>query len=636
MRRMVCTLGGALLIVGLQSTPIVASAEPAPAPAGSPVEAVAAGRLIVKFRTDAGIAGGRLIAPRTYVVSVPSGQRSTRMAELAAQSNVQWVQPDDVIEAQALPNDTDLAKQDYLAGVNAAGAWDVTHGAPSVVVAVLDTAVDLTHPDLVGKLVSPASFVTAASCPSDDRSEEAHGTVVAGMIGAATDNAAGIAGLGWNTRVMPVQVLCDSGEGFLASEVAAIRYAADHGAGILNMSFSSDSAGPALREAVAYAQSKGLVVVAAAGNQEPTGTTELQYPAALPDVIGVAALSDSKTLASFSDRGPWVDIAAPGDGAYSTVPDGGYLGGWRGTSFAAPLVSATVALIVASRPGITPAGVASRLARGSHPIDAPTNEVAWGGLDAGTALSLPTAGYWLAGANGSVTAFGDAGGFGAPGSRASSGVSAMASTPTGRGYWVVARNGSVFPFGDAAALGSTSGTLLADAVLSAAPTPTGRGLWMVTSRGVVVGYGDAADLGSLDPGATRSPIVGIAVTHSGHGYWLVSKLGEVFPFGDAVAMGSMAGIPLNRPIVGIAADPVGSGYWLVASDGGVFAFGGAPFLGSTGNIRLNRPIVGLVPTPGGGGYRFVASDGGVFAYGNAPFLGSAVGRLTADVVALTG
>ena len=88
--------------------------------------------------------------------------------------------------------------------------------------------------------------------------------------------------------------------------------------------------------------------------------------------------------------------------------------------------------------------------------------------------------------------------------------------------------------------------------------------------------------------------------------------------------------------MGIAADPVGPGYWLVASDGGVFAFGGAPFLGSTGAIRLNRPVVGLVPTPGGGGYRFVASDGGVFAYGDAPFLGSAAGRLTADVVALTG
>lgn len=568
------------------------------------------------------------IAPDTFAVS---GVAMAAAGSLLSDVRVAWVEPDHLFHATAVPDDPRLGEQTELALVGAAQAWDVTKGSGGVVVAVLDTAVDLTHPDLDGKLVSPADFVVGANCVSSGQAAKDHGTVVAGMIGAATDNGQGGAGLGWNTRVMPIAVLCADGTGFQSWVVQGIRYAADNGAGIINLSLAGPQSGTALADAVAYARSRGVIVVAAAGNSTPIGTTTPQYPAALPDVIAVGATTSSDALAGYSNRGPWVDLVAPGDAAFGPIHGGSYLGGFQGTSFAAPLVAATAALIVASRPAITQTGVLSRLQRSAVGISAPPESVGWGRLSAGGAVSLPAAGYWLLQATAQVTPLGDAGGFGSPSPRE---AAVIVSSPTSRGYWVIGRNGSIHAFGDAVALGSTAGALLNGPVVAAASTLSGQGLWLVTGEGAIISFGDAPTIVPINPAYLPTPVVAAARVPGSNGLWLAGSDGSVYPMGGAPAFGSMLGTPLNQPVVAIAPTPSGRGYWLSASDGGVFAFGDAPFYGSTGNIRLNEPIVGLVPTTSGQGYLFVARDGGVFAYGDAPFVGSGVGRVTASVVGL--
>jgi hypothetical protein len=251
---------------------------------------------------------------------------------------------------------------------------------------------------------------------------------------------------------------------------------------------------------------------------------------------------------------------------------------------------------------------------------------------AGGAAAAP--GYWMAGADGAVYAFGSADSLGSLGGiHLNQPIVTMAATPTGKGYWLVATDGGIFSFGDAAFHGSTGGIPLNKPIVGMAATPSGKGYWLVASDGGIFAFGDAAFYGSTGGIPLNKPIVGMAATPSGKGYWLVASDGGIFAFGDAAFYGSTGSIHLNKPIVAMAAAPSGRGYWLTASDGGVFAFGDAGFFGSTGSIKLNRPIVGMAPTASGRGYWFTASDGGIFAFGDAAFVGSAGGQsLKAPVV----
>jgi hypothetical protein len=191
----------------------------------------------------------------------------------------------------------------------------------------------------------------------------------------------------------------------------------------------------------------------------------------------------------------------------------------------------------------------------------------------------------------------------------------------GGGYWTAGINGKVEAFGAGTGhFGDVSSVALARPVVGIAATPTGQGYYLIDPAGKVFAFGDAPHLGDTSTKKLKQPVVGIASARSGKGYWLVAADGGVFSYGSARFAGSTGSLRLNRPIVGMAADPDGAGYWLVASDGGVFSFS-AQFSGSTGSIRLNRPIVGMAPTGDGRGYWLVASDGGVFAF-DARFHGS--------------
>jgi N-acetylmuramoyl-L-alanine amidase len=201
-------------------------------------------------------------------------------------------------------------------------------------------------------------------------------------------------------------------------------------------------------------------------------------------------------------------------------------------------------------------------------------------------------------------------------------IVAIAATRDGGGYWLAGADGGVFAYGDAPFWGSAGGLHLNAALVGMAATPDGGGYWLVARDGGIFTYGDAGFWGSTGSVTLNAPVVGMAATTDGRGYWLVAADGGVFTYGDAAFWGSAGGTPLNAPIVGMAAAPGGAGYWLVARDGGVFTYGDADFWGSAGALHLDAPVVGMAATADGAGYWLVGSDGGVFTYGTAVYEGS--------------
>jgi hypothetical protein len=221
---------------------------------------------------------------------------------------------------------------------------------------------------------------------------------------------------------------------------------------------------------------------------------------------------------------------------------------------------------------------------------------------AAMAASAGGAGYWIAGDNGAVAAFGGAATLGGVDHLTlSAPVVGMAAMPTGRGYWLVARDGGVFTFGDASFFGSTGALELNEPIEGIAASPSGRGYWLVASDGGVFAFGDASFEGSAGSLPLVAPVVAMAATATGRGYWLAAEDGGVFAFGDARFEGSAAELQLNAPIVSIAARGAKPGYWLAAEDGGVFTFGGAPFLGAA-TVEAGRTLDGIVASPSGDGY----------------------------------
>jgi hypothetical protein len=488
----------------------------------------------------------------------------------------------------------------------------------------VDGGIDASHPQLAGKVVPGHDFTGAAPdvCAT-------HGTHIAGIVAALTNDGAGVAGLGWNTRALDVRVLSyDPGEDVCSGSLLAIAdgidYAVNAGARVVNLSLAGSFDSQAIRESVARAVARGVVVVAAAGNEAEVGNP-VEFPAAIGDVLSVGATTQGDQTAFFSNHGGWVDMAAPGSGIVSTTPGGGY-GVMSGTSMATPHVSAAAALLFALKPGLSGQEVVARLELGSADFDGAGRDVRYGRLDMlGALLDDGQPGYYMAGTDGGIFAFGRSRFLGSTGSiRLNQPIVAMAASARRAGYWFVARDGGVFNYGDAQFWGSLGGSHLSAPIVGMAALGDRRGYFLFGADGQVYSFGSAVVPEDAVGFRTKAhlSIVGGVLSPTGRGFWLVSSDGAVFDFGDAPPLGSMAGRALNRPIVGMAATPSGRGFWLVATDGGIFGFGDAAFFGSTGGTPLNQPVVGMQSSLTGRGYWLVAADGGIFAYGDARFSGS--------------
>jgi thermitase len=288
-------------------------------------------------RQNGGRMKGTISALGVQVVTVPWDKVKEKVRAYSANGKVLYAEPDYIAEAVDSPDDTYLNNQWGLKKVEATSAWELTKGSSTIKIAILDTGVDFDHPDLINKLVNKVNFTTSPT--SDD--VYGHGTHVAGIAAASTNNAMGVAGLGYDSTLMSVKVLGDDGYGAYSWIAQGIVWAADNGAKVINLSLGGSSASSTLESAVDYAWSKGAIVVAAAGN---SGSSSPFYPAYYNKVIAVAATDQIDNLPSWSNYGNWVDIAAPGNGIYSTKKNGSY-GYMTGTSMATPFVSGLASLV---------------------------------------------------------------------------------------------------------------------------------------------------------------------------------------------------------------------------------------------------------------------------------------------------
>ncbi|RXZ77145.1 peptidase S8 [Paenibacillaceae bacterium] len=246
-----------------------------------------------------------------------------------------------------IPNDALYSDYQWnLSSIETERGWNVSKGSGDVIVAVLDTGVQLDHPDLQGKTVEGINIVNKTAPPDDD---VGHGTHVAGIISATVNNGEGVAGLSWFNNIMPVKVLDDSGAGTTYSVAEGIIWATDNGAKVINLSLGNYASAQFLHDAIRYAYDNDVVIVAASGNDN---TERPGYPAAYPEVFAVAATDANGRRASFSNYGDYIDVAAPGASIASTYPGGQYAA-LSGTSMASPHVSALAALLRSANPALT-------------------------------------------------------------------------------------------------------------------------------------------------------------------------------------------------------------------------------------------------------------------------------------------
>ncbi|NTV53058.1 MAG: S8 family serine peptidase [Candidatus Firestonebacteria bacterium] len=426
---------GFLFVMGgvLGLTLAAAAQEPREVPMARSGTLTPAGWL-VKYKT-----GSRL----AQALSRQTGLAVLGIAHLAANSGTAWAAQRSVLQnnpdvlwaapnywryAQAMevvPNDPYYRpernqrryQQWHLPKLNANYAWSVTSGRNDLTVAVVDSGVDLNHPDLKNRLLPGVTLVhqDKYTPPAGGMDDNGHGTHVAGLIGAETYNGVGVAGIVWAGKILPVKVLNQDGAGTDADIAAGIVWAADQGARVINLALggpSDDGTPPqALQDAVDYAYAHGCLVFAAAGN---SGDNTRYYPAALAHVLGVGATDPWDRRASYSTWGPFVALSAPGGaGAEALTKDTGMLstfwdansagtdtlGGSEageygievGTSMAAAVASGAALLVWSTDPGMTPDQVADRLRATALDIGAPgpDQQTGAGRIDVLAALGNP-------------------------------------------------------------------------------------------------------------------------------------------------------------------------------------------------------------------------------------------------------
>ncbi|PIS40567.1 MAG: hypothetical protein COT26_02635 [Candidatus Kerfeldbacteria bacterium CG08_land_8_20_14_0_20_43_14] len=319
---------------------------------------------------------------------IPAGSISAAIKIAKQKPGVKSAEQNVKYHAAILPNDPDISQQWALPIIGAPTAWETRTDASNVVVAVLDSGVDITNPDLVDNIWSNKNeipdngidddnngyvddvrgwnFIENSNDPRPKITAGAtqaglnHGTVISGIIGARGNNGLAGSGVAWSASIMAVRVLDSTGSGNTITVAKGIQYAVAAGAKIINLSFVGSGSSPTLAATIESARVAGVVVVAAAGNDNLDLDSDPQYPVCYPGVLGVASVDQDKIKSSFSNYGSCVDISAPGENIYSTLfyePTQGYDqisgDGWYGTSVASPFVAGAAALLSATTAGLS-------------------------------------------------------------------------------------------------------------------------------------------------------------------------------------------------------------------------------------------------------------------------------------------
>ena len=315
---------------------------------------------------------GRLNGLNVHVVELPvsaEGHEETVAAALARNPNVKFAEVDRLIAPSAITdNDTYFSMEWHLPKVFATTAWSYSLGT-GVTIAILDSGVDSSHPDLSAQLVPGWNFYDNNSNTSD---VTGHGTAVAGTAAAASDNGIGVSSIAGGARIMPVRIADPTGYAYWSTVAQGITWAADHGARVASLSYQGASASSTIISAAQYLRSKGGVLIVAAGN-----TGAIDNTASTPYITVVSATDQNDAFCSFSTYGSFVDISAPGTGIISTMKGGGY-GTFSGTSFSTPIVAASAALVIAKRPDFAPSQIDSTLLSTATDLGAAGRDIYFG------------------------------------------------------------------------------------------------------------------------------------------------------------------------------------------------------------------------------------------------------------------
>lgn len=283
---------------------------------------------------------------RVKRIKVPPQALERVKAALARNPHINYVEDNGLVEPALVPNDPRFASQWHLPIIWAPQGWDISRGSAGATIAILDSGVDPTHPDLVGKLVAGYNFIVNNT---DTHDVYGHGTEVAGAAAAISNNSIGVAGVAWESTVMPMVVADSTGYATWSALSSSVTWAADRGVRVMNISFAGSSGSLTLQNAINYAWNKGALIFASAGNYS---TSTPYYPAAGQNVIAVSATTRTDGLSGYSNYGSWVDVAAPGDAILTTMKGGGY-GSVSGTSFSSPIAAGVAALIVGTNPSLS-------------------------------------------------------------------------------------------------------------------------------------------------------------------------------------------------------------------------------------------------------------------------------------------
>ena len=315
-----------------------------------------------------------------HVLRVPEERVANVLEALNRNPSIEFAEADLMVPPDVVPNDMYYSLAWHLPKIEAPAAWDITVGTPNVIIAILDSGVDSTHPDLAAQLVPGWNLIDNNANTSD---VTGHGTGVAGNAVATSNNGIGIAAPAWGCKLMPIRVAATNGYASTSTIADGILYAADHGAWVANASFRVTGSAT-LTSAAQYFRSKGGIVTVSAGNDGVLDNTPDD-----PSIITVGATDATDALANFSNRGNSIDLSAPGVNIVTTIKGGGY-GYATGTSASAPIVAGVAALMLSVNPGLSAAQVETILKQSADDLGTRGWDASfgWGRINASNAVRM--------------------------------------------------------------------------------------------------------------------------------------------------------------------------------------------------------------------------------------------------------